>query len=140
MVAAAVMVEAMEAAGITGIRSSMAGVQMDFIAGILIVGLSSWWLTRLVRAFGFMQPILDKYPKPFLCNVCMSFWTSLLVCAVWSFSLDTASITHPFVFDHESFAYLLPGAGLSLLVLELYPNIVASHGLSLDDMKENGHE
>ena len=79
------------------------------MALLLIAGVSAFYLTRLLRV---LAPAWLKDRKPLGCNTCSSFWLALSVIA--------AHVSYPW----ERFWLVLPSAGISLLLLELYESLV----------------
>jgi len=71
---------------------------------LIIAGISAFYLTRLLRR---LAPRAIRERKPLSCNTCASFWLSLLIVA--------ADLDGPW----SRFWFVLPAAGISLLLLEL---------------------
>jgi len=76
---------------------------------LIIYSLSSFYLVRLIRSFKYVH---DKYllkaRKPFACNVCMSFWSNLVVSV-------------PFVYlSNADIIYLPASIGLTLILVDRF--------------------
>jgi len=44
---------------------------------LLIIGLSAFWLTSVLRRFPHIESLAMAGKRPWACNACMSFWTML---------------------------------------------------------------
>lgn len=69
---------------------------LDFILEMLLVALSVAWLLNVFTISGFREQCIAKAPCTLLadllsCDFCLSFWSSLLLCAVLSICEQTVS-------------------------------------------------
>lgn len=86
---------------------------LRLIVETILVALSAVSLSGIVRTLGFVRPLVARGVKPWSCDVCLSFWTTLLVGLV--IFLASYSITRTARLD--SLVVVVPAHGLALLLL-----------------------
>ena len=59
-------------------------MNVSFAIQVLVMGLAAFFVARLLRTLDFVQPALREGIKPFACNLCMSTWSSVGICAAWA--------------------------------------------------------
>lgn len=84
---------------------------------VLTYALVAFYLTRLARTLPILRTWTAEGIKPLACNVCMSWWTSLLVAlavVLW----EPYGYAHPGEPFLNACIYAFPSAGACLLLLE----------------------
>lgn len=97
----------------------------DFITSFylaLAVSLFAYWLVKLIRGFKFVQPNLIDGIKPWACNVCMSFWTTMLL--IVGMNCTAYYIIEPRVTNCWLLVSWAEALGLCTLLLEHTPDRV----------------
>ena len=89
---------------------------------IAMFGLAAFYLTLLLRALCPFPKVLAR--KPFSCDLCMSFWSSL--CLV-PFGVSLLEIP----------VSLFASAGVSLLILKVYGKLVENNHIGMYDVEED---
>jgi hypothetical protein len=92
----------------------------------LAFGLTVYWLTTLIRTPSFMQGYLIRGIKPLACDLCMSFWTSVVI---GSFLFVVGTVLTPLEY--------MGGAGAGLAILR-YNGRVGKLELPPDDESTRG--
>lgn len=69
---------------------------MGMFENVVLVALAAAFIVVLVKKWGiaeWMQVHGDRYMyRLFSCDFCMSFWTCVLICCVWSAVTDDMSV------------------------------------------------
>jgi hypothetical protein len=58
------------------------------LEAIFIISLFAFYVTRLIRILPFFKTLYNKKIKPISCDVCMSFWVSLLGLGIYMLCPD----------------------------------------------------
>ena len=57
---------------------------VDVLLGAFVVGMSGAAVPPIVRALPFVVPWLERGVKPWACDLCMSFWSTILAGGLWA--------------------------------------------------------
>jgi len=75
---------------------------------LIVIGLSAFYLTSLVRKFSWVQSRVMAGVRPWACNACMSFWTMLPPAVVHLQTSET----------HGAWPIYMAASGLCYFLLE----------------------
>lgn len=80
----------------------MFGAATTLVCWMLLIAFSAAGAVQLIRQLAFVQRQMLRQRKPWICNLCMSFWTTIVATGMWT------------VLEHAPLAAAIPAFALTL--------------------------